>query len=171
MITCMSCRDVVMFRQVCDTVNRQDSDVDWERLATGFRSSRLHTASEQSQWNSEVDWRHWNLRGSIFVESQVNYSKLTLTLTCMFLAFIVDFRCELVDFHKPTGPSGTHPLLFEWVKSYFTSPGFKPPLYFQHQGNIDSNYLTSPMHFVRTGYMNMGIRCRTQSHDSWYWKA
>nr|XP_023015569.1 zinc finger with UFM1-specific peptidase domain protein-like [Leptinotarsa decemlineata]XP_023015570.1 zinc finger with UFM1-specific peptidase domain protein-like [Leptinotarsa decemlineata] len=47
-------------------------------------------------------------------------------------------KCQLIDFHKPTGPSGTHPELFNWVLKYFeNSVGgeFTPPLYLQHQGH------------------------------------
>lgn len=51
--------------------------------------------------------------------------------------FINDCRCQLVDFHKPTGPDGTHPELFLWVLRYFHNGGdFIPPLYLQHQGEI-----------------------------------
>ncbi|XP_046374350.1 zinc finger-containing ubiquitin peptidase 1-like [Haliotis rufescens] len=45
-------------------------------------------------------------------------------------------KCQLIDFHSPSGPDGTHPKLFQWVKEYFSRPGaFKPPLYLQHQGH------------------------------------
>ncbi|XP_066558813.1 zinc finger-containing ubiquitin peptidase 1 isoform X2 [Amia ocellicauda] len=57
-------------------------------------------------------------------------------------------RTRIVDFHRPTGPSDTHPRLFEWIKNYFslaTSRGVKlpprvvqtskPPIYLQHQGH------------------------------------
>lgn len=45
-------------------------------------------------------------------------------------------KCQLVDFHKPTGPEGSHPELFLWVLRYFQNGGdFIPPLYLQHQGH------------------------------------
>ncbi|KAK7872906.1 hypothetical protein R5R35_004227 [Gryllus longicercus] len=45
-------------------------------------------------------------------------------------------RCQLVDFHRPTGVDGSHPALFNWVFEYFDrSDDFKPPLYLQHQGH------------------------------------
>ncbi|TSN21181.1 Zinc finger with UFM1-specific peptidase domain protein [Bagarius yarrelli] len=31
-------------------------------------------------------------------------------------------RARIVDFHQPTGPGGTHPRLFQWVKNYFSIP-------------------------------------------------
>lgn len=53
------------------------------------------------------------------------------------------YRCRIVDFHKSTGPLGTHPRLFEWILSYYASERegspkavctSKPPIYLQHQG-------------------------------------
>jgi len=48
----------------------------------------------------------------------------------------VHYRCEIVDFHKPTGENNTHPRLMQWVKDYFQKGQgtFLPPLYFQHEG-------------------------------------
>ncbi|XP_013776514.2 zinc finger with UFM1-specific peptidase domain protein-like [Limulus polyphemus] len=45
-------------------------------------------------------------------------------------------RCQLIDFHQPTGPNGTHPEMFMWVKNYFSKEeDFKVPLYLQHHGH------------------------------------
>ncbi|KAM3959680.1 zinc finger-containing ubiquitin peptidase 1 [Aphomia sociella] len=46
-------------------------------------------------------------------------------------------RCQLIDFHKPTGADGSHPALFDWVLRYFQNEpnAFKAPLYLQHQGH------------------------------------
>ncbi|XP_037376189.1 zinc finger-containing ubiquitin peptidase 1 [Talpa occidentalis] len=53
-------------------------------------------------------------------------------------------KCHIVDFHKSTGPLGTHPRLFEWILSYYSSERegspkvvctSKPPIYLQHQGH------------------------------------
>lgn len=52
-------------------------------------------------------------------------------------------KCHIVDFHKSTGPLGTHPRLFEWILNYYSSEmegspkvvcTSKPPIYLQHQG-------------------------------------
>ncbi|XP_048348287.1 zinc finger-containing ubiquitin peptidase 1 isoform X3 [Sphaerodactylus townsendi] len=52
-------------------------------------------------------------------------------------------KCQIIDFHQATGPSGTHPRLLEWVLSYYSSDKkngpkvlrtSKPPIYLQHQG-------------------------------------
>ncbi|XP_073645626.1 zinc finger-containing ubiquitin peptidase 1 isoform X4 [Tursiops truncatus] len=53
-------------------------------------------------------------------------------------------KCRIIDFHKSTGPLGTHPRLFEWILSYYSSERegspkvlftSKPPIYLQHQGH------------------------------------
>nr|XP_012315855.1 zinc finger with UFM1-specific peptidase domain protein isoform X2 [Aotus nancymaae]XP_012315856.1 zinc finger with UFM1-specific peptidase domain protein isoform X2 [Aotus nancymaae] len=53
-------------------------------------------------------------------------------------------KCHIVDFHKSTGPLGTHPCLFEWILNYYSSEAegspkvvctSKPPIYLQHQGH------------------------------------
>ncbi|XP_032072616.1 zinc finger-containing ubiquitin peptidase 1 [Thamnophis elegans] len=53
-------------------------------------------------------------------------------------------KCQIIDFHQPTGSSGTHPRLFEWVLNYYSSgkdnngkvmSTSKPPIYLQHQGH------------------------------------
>ncbi|KAF6365692.1 zinc finger containing ubiquitin peptidase 1 [Rhinolophus ferrumequinum] len=52
-------------------------------------------------------------------------------------------KCHIIDFHKSTGPLGTHPRLFEWILKYYSSERegspkvvctSKPPIYLQHQG-------------------------------------
>ncbi|XP_008322089.1 zinc finger-containing ubiquitin peptidase 1 [Cynoglossus semilaevis] len=64
---------------------------------------------------------------------------------CLLTSLQISAR--IIDFHQPTGPSNTHPRLFEWVKHYFcqTSDSSRlpprvvqttlPPLYLQHQGH------------------------------------
>ncbi|KAM4816402.1 zinc finger-containing ubiquitin peptidase 1 isoform X1 [Urocitellus parryii] len=53
-------------------------------------------------------------------------------------------KCRIIDFHKSTGPSGTHPRLFEWILNYYSLERegnskvvwtSKPPIYLQHQGH------------------------------------
>ncbi|KAL8186436.1 UNVERIFIED_CONTAM: Zinc finger-containing ubiquitin peptidase 1 [Gekko kuhli] len=53
-------------------------------------------------------------------------------------------KCQIIDFHQPTGPSETHPRLFEWVLNYYNYDKensakvvctSKPPIYLQHQGH------------------------------------
>ncbi|KAF8777998.1 Zinc finger-containing ubiquitin peptidase 1 [Argiope bruennichi] len=54
------------------------------------------------------------------------------------VTFLASFRirARLIDCHQPTGPNGTHPEMFQWVKGYFTKDEeFKPPVYLQHHGH------------------------------------
>jgi len=44
-------------------------------------------------------------------------------------------NAKIVDFHKPSGEQGSHPLLFDWVWRYFSQGTGLPPLYLQHQGH------------------------------------
>jgi len=43
---------------------------------------------------------------------------------------------EILDFHAPSAPDGSHPRLFDWVVRYFRrAKAVTPPLYLQHQGH------------------------------------
>ncbi len=44
-------------------------------------------------------------------------------------------KADVTDFHTPTGPSNTHPRLFQWMFDYFNENASAAPLYFQHQGH------------------------------------
>ncbi|XP_053565115.1 zinc finger-containing ubiquitin peptidase 1, partial [Bombina bombina] len=52
-------------------------------------------------------------------------------------------KCRILDFHKPSSSSGTHPFLFDWVLNYYSSDTHggkivctsKPAIYLQHQGH------------------------------------
>lgn len=58
------------------------------------------------------------------------------------------FSSRIIDFHRPTGPADTHPLLFDWVRQYFSQSSRStklpprltstslPPLYLQHHGKV-----------------------------------
>lgn len=76
-------------------------------------------------------------------------------------------RCQLVDFHRPTGPGGTHPDLFKWVLNYFeNSVGgeFTPPLYLQHQGN---NYILCFVDLFGIKKSKLYIKKYCSSQDFW----
>ncbi|XP_061176566.1 zinc finger-containing ubiquitin peptidase 1-like isoform X2 [Saccostrea echinata] len=50
--------------------------------------------------------------------------------------FSLKVKCQLLDFHSPSGPQGTHPKLFEWIKAYFEKKEpYKLPIYLQHHGH------------------------------------
>ncbi|KAL3273955.1 hypothetical protein HHI36_015378 [Cryptolaemus montrouzieri] len=68
----------------------------------------------------------------------VNTRKWIGATEVVTLLSFLRIKCQLVDFHRPTGPGGTHPEMFNWVLKYFeNSVGgeFTPPLYLQHQGH------------------------------------
>ncbi|MGH0146944.1 UNVERIFIED_CONTAM: hypothetical protein FKN15_009080 [Acipenser sinensis] len=57
-------------------------------------------------------------------------------------------QSRILDFHCPTGPSDTHPRLFQWVRDYYSTAMGRgerlpprvvhtasPPIYLQHQGH------------------------------------
>ncbi|MGH0149842.1 UNVERIFIED_CONTAM: hypothetical protein FKN15_043029 [Acipenser sinensis] len=57
-------------------------------------------------------------------------------------------KSRILDFHCPTGPSDTHPRLFQWVRDYYSTAMGRgerlpprvvhtasPPIYLQHQGH------------------------------------
>lgn len=60
----------------------------------------------------------------------------------------VFFSGRIIDFHRATGPGDSHPLLFDWVRHYFSQASRTsklpprltttslPPLYLQHHGTI-----------------------------------
>ncbi|KAM8952987.1 zinc finger-containing ubiquitin peptidase 1 [Pelodytes ibericus] len=57
----------------------------------------------------------------------------------------LQLKSQILDFHKPSSSSGTHPLLFEWVLNYYSSDTpcgngrvvctSRPAIYLQHQGH------------------------------------
>ncbi|CAG9817600.1 unnamed protein product [Phaedon cochleariae] len=68
----------------------------------------------------------------------VNTRKWIGATEVVTLFSFLHIKCQLVDFHQPTGAAGSHPELFSWVLKYFeNSVGgeFTPPLYLQHQGH------------------------------------
>ncbi|XP_025062841.1 zinc finger with UFM1-specific peptidase domain protein isoform X3 [Alligator sinensis] len=102
----------------------------------------------EDAWKEGFDPRgasHFNNRlrgtkawiGACEIYSLLTSLRLKSHLKCLY-------RCQVIDFHKPTGPMGTHPRLFEWVLSYYSRGRedgakvvctSKPPLYLQHQGH------------------------------------
>nr|XP_008196849.1 PREDICTED: zinc finger with UFM1-specific peptidase domain protein isoform X1 [Tribolium castaneum]XP_975082.2 PREDICTED: zinc finger with UFM1-specific peptidase domain protein isoform X1 [Tribolium castaneum] len=95
--------------------------------------SRLQSLIEQA-WSQGFD-----IQGSEQLGCRlVNTRKWIGATEVVTLLSFLRIKCQLVDFHRPTGPGGTHPELFTWVLKYFeNSVGgeFVPPLYLQHQGH------------------------------------
>ncbi|XP_063903815.1 zinc finger-containing ubiquitin peptidase 1-like [Zophobas morio] len=95
--------------------------------------SRLQSLIEQA-WAQGFD-----IQGSEQLGCRlVNTRKWIGATEVVTLLSFLRIKCQLVDFHRPTGPGGSHPELFNWVLKYFeNSVGgeFTPPLYLQHQGH------------------------------------
>ncbi|XP_045478036.1 zinc finger-containing ubiquitin peptidase 1-like [Harmonia axyridis] len=95
--------------------------------------SRLQSLIEQA-WSQGFD-----VQGSEQLGCRlVNTRKWIGATEVVTLLSYLRIKCQLVDFHRPTGPSGTHPEMFSWVLKYFENSiggEFIPPLYLQHQGH------------------------------------
>ncbi|XP_030750524.1 zinc finger-containing ubiquitin peptidase 1-like [Sitophilus oryzae] len=95
--------------------------------------SRLQSLIEEA-WSQGFD-----IQGSEQLGCRlVNTRKWIGATEVVTLLSFLRIRCQLVDFHRPTGPRGSHPELFKWVWNYFESAAageFTPPLYLQHQGH------------------------------------
>lgn len=86
----------------------------------------------ESAWEKGFDKQGCDqLGGHVFNSTKwIGATEIVATLASLKV------KCKLLDFHSPSGPNGTHPKLFEWVKAYFEKASvFKPPLYLQHQGH------------------------------------
>lgn len=95
--------------------------------------SRVQSLIEQA-WSQGFDVQGSEQLGCRLVNTR-KWIGATEVVTLMSFLRI---KCQLVDFHRPTGPGGTHPELFEWVLRYFENTiggDFTPPLYLQHQGH------------------------------------
>ncbi|CAG02778.1 unnamed protein product, partial [Tetraodon nigroviridis] len=69
------------------------------------------------------------------------------------LLTFLGINSRIVDFHRATGAGHTHPLLFDWVRRYFSQAGGAgqlprrlsrtslPPLYLQHHGTVAGRHL------------------------------
>ncbi|XP_026139656.1 ubiquitin carboxyl-terminal hydrolase ZUFSP-like [Carassius auratus] len=104
---------------------------------------RVQALSEES-WDQGVDPQgasHFNhrLQGT---RAWIGATEIYAVLTSLSV------KARIVDFHKPTGPGDTHPILYEWVKQYFSHSASRgarlppklvrttlPPIYLQHQGH------------------------------------
>ncbi|XP_075001827.1 zinc finger-containing ubiquitin peptidase 1 isoform X2 [Calonectris borealis] len=93
----------------------------------------------------EDAWREgFDPHGASHFKNRLHGSKAWIG-ACEIYSLLTSLRikCQIIDFHKPTGPMGTHPRLFEWVLRYYSTDNeggakvvctSKPPIYLQHQG-------------------------------------
>ncbi|XP_077576245.1 zinc finger-containing ubiquitin peptidase 1 isoform X2 [Stigmatopora nigra] len=96
----------------------------------------------------------WNLgldpQGASHFNNKVKGTRAWIGATEIYVLLTsLGISGRIIDFHQPTGQGGTHPLLFEWVKQYFSQSSSSslrskliqtslPPLYLQHQGHSRS---------------------------------
>ncbi|XP_064612047.1 zinc finger-containing ubiquitin peptidase 1-like [Liolophura sinensis] len=86
----------------------------------------------ETAWQKGFDVQGAEQLGGKLVNTSKWIGATEITATLLSLRV----RCELLDFHTPTGPAGTHPQMLTWVRDYFMrSAPHKPPLYLQHQGH------------------------------------
>ncbi|NXI51090.1 ZUFSP hydrolase, partial [Chloroceryle aenea] len=94
----------------------------------------------------EDAWREgFDPQGASHFNNRLHGSKAWIG-ACEIYSLLTSLRikCQIIDFHKPTGPMCTHPRLFEWVLRYYSTDNeggakvvctSKPPIYLQHQGH------------------------------------
>ncbi|XP_067840824.1 zinc finger-containing ubiquitin peptidase 1 [Heptranchias perlo] len=98
----------------------------------------------------EEAWKDgFDPQGAAHFKNKVRGTRAWIGATEIYsLLTFLRIKCQIVDFHRPTGPSDTHPRLFEWLRQYYSSgrdAGLrlqprviwtnKPPIYLQHQGH------------------------------------
>ncbi|XP_043919594.1 zinc finger-containing ubiquitin peptidase 1 [Protopterus annectens] len=97
----------------------------------------------------EAAWKNgYDPQGASHFGGKLQNTKAWIGASDIYILLtFLGLKCRIVDFHQPTGPSGTHPRLFEWVKRYYASGNegahlpqkvfwtHKPPIYLQHQGH------------------------------------
>ncbi|KAM4681514.1 zinc finger-containing ubiquitin peptidase 1 isoform 2-T3 [Amazona ochrocephala] len=123
-----------------------------EEAETGHltQTSRRDTAAIPSipkiQSMIEDAWREgFDPHGASHFNNRLHGSKAWIG-ACEIYSLLTSLRikCQIIDFHKPTGPTGTHPRLFEWVLHYYSADNgsgakvvcaSKPPIYLQHEGH------------------------------------
>ncbi|XP_063166854.1 zinc finger-containing ubiquitin peptidase 1 [Candoia aspera] len=98
------------------------------------------------QTSIEDAWKEgFDPQGASHFNSRLQGAKAWIG-ACEIYSLLTSLRlkCQIIDFHQSTGPSGTHPRLFEWVLNYYSSgkennakvmSTSKPPIYLQHQGH------------------------------------
>ncbi|KAL7646687.1 UNVERIFIED_CONTAM: hypothetical protein RMT77_001940 [Armadillidium vulgare] len=110
---------------------------------TGYYN-RLFSAPDSMPSISQIQkliekaWRSgFDLQGCEQLGGRLSNTRKWIGATEVFtLLSSFRIRCQLIDYHRPTGPDGTHPELFRWCLEYFSKPSeFKPPIYLQHQGH------------------------------------
>ncbi|XP_074718450.1 zinc finger-containing ubiquitin peptidase 1 isoform X3 [Strix uralensis] len=111
-----------------------------------LRDTTLIPSIPKIQSMIEDAWKEgFDPHGASHFNNRLHGSKAWIG-ACEIYSLLTNLRikCQIIDFHKPTGPMGTHPRLFEWVLHYYSTDNeggakvvctSKPPIYLQHQGH------------------------------------
>ncbi|XP_064912794.1 zinc finger-containing ubiquitin peptidase 1 [Columba livia] len=111
-----------------------------------LRDTTLIPSIPKIQSMIEDAWREgFDPHGASHFNNRLRGSKAWIG-ACEIYSLLTSLRikCQIIDFHKPTGAMGTHPRLFEWVLQYYSTDNeggakvvctSKPPIYLQHQGH------------------------------------
>ncbi|XP_069742887.1 zinc finger-containing ubiquitin peptidase 1 [Narcine bancroftii] len=98
----------------------------------------------------EEAWKDgFDPQGAASFENKLQGTRAWIGATEIYSLFsFLRVKCQIIDFNQPSGPSGTHPRLFEWIRQYYSSGRdatgrlqpkviwtHKPPIYLQHQGH------------------------------------
>ncbi|XP_072411482.1 zinc finger-containing ubiquitin peptidase 1 isoform X2 [Chiloscyllium punctatum] len=127
-----------------------------ETLAVGEDDDRTRTSGiaipciPKIQSMIEEAWKDgFDPQGAAHFKNKLQGTRAWIGATEIYsLLTSLRIKCQIVDFHHPTGPSDTHPRLFEWMWQFYSSgrdAGLclqskviwtsKPPIYLQHQGH------------------------------------
>uniref|UniRef100_A0A8D0C1D2 Zinc finger containing ubiquitin peptidase 1 n=1 Tax=Salvator merianae TaxID=96440 RepID=A0A8D0C1D2_SALMN len=145
-------KEVALGRMTPSEYHKRKADM-MESLAFGIDDGKTRTSDHSSvpcipkiQSLIEDAWKEgFDPQGASHFSSKLQGSKAWIG-ACEIYSLLTSLRlkCQVIDFHQPTGPSGTHPRLFEWVLNYYSSDKengakvvctSKPPIYLQHQGH------------------------------------
>ncbi|XP_065590614.1 zinc finger-containing ubiquitin peptidase 1 isoform X2 [Cyrtonyx montezumae] len=111
-----------------------------------LRDTALIPSIPKIQSMIEDAWKEgFDPHGASHFNSRLHGSKAWIG-ACEIYSLLTSLRikCQIIDFHKPTGPMGTHPRLFEWILRYYSTDSegaakvvctSRPPIYLQHQGH------------------------------------
>ncbi|XP_034170762.2 zinc finger-containing ubiquitin peptidase 1 isoform X1 [Pangasianodon hypophthalmus] len=135
------------FQMLLSSLQRLEQYTTLHTLPDSFPSIPRVQALIEAAWAEGIDPQgasqfNGRLKGT---RAWIGATEIYAVLTSLQL------RARIVDFHQPTGPGGTHPRLFQWVKNYFSLPSSTgarvpprvvktnlPPIYLQHQGHSRS---------------------------------
>ncbi|GIY07727.1 zinc finger-containing ubiquitin peptidase 1 [Caerostris extrusa] len=112
---------------LCSIVDHYGSTYGDKGWGCGYRNIQMMLSSLVHNTKIQQQALQWQI---CYIQASRAYRKCMETrVRCCWLA-------RLIDCHQPTGPNGTHPEMFGWVKEYFArDEEFKPPVYLQHHGH------------------------------------